>query len=251
MGFNEGFLNEDRLMYCIDGKKFDQLNGNLQHFISLILPYLDKEKPIKCCKAEPYTKPDICIYQGNQRVFVSVKHGTTEILHDEKINPFINFLREQGIDEDIINGYLLYHYGDGTTDGTGETRLAAFDARVKYDAEVRKVNEAFNKSKDFIKEFADRVMFKGVNPDAEGANVLYHGDEDYGSFISRNQLMRHLERRSYDFMTQNVHIGPFIVRPRARYPGKEIKNDDHRHKIVVSYPRLLNEVMYISGRYKF
>ena len=251
MGFNEGFLNEERLMYSIDGKTFKQLNGNLQHFVSLILPYMDKEMVIKCSKTEDYIKPDLCIYQGNQRVYVSVKHGTTETLHDEKLNPFINFLREHGIEEDVINAYLLYHFGDGTTDGTGENRLPAFDARVKYDEQVKKVNAAFNKSIDFIKEFADRVMFKGVNPDAEAADVLYHGDEDYGSFISRNQLMRHLERRNYNFMTQNVHIGPFIVRPKARYPGREIKNNDHRNKIVVSFPRLLNEVMYISGRYKF
>ena len=94
-------------------------------------------------------------------------------------------------------------------------------------------------------------MFQGVDVDAPPADVIYHGDEDFGNFASKNQFMTHLGYRNYDFMTQSVHIGPFIIRPKARYPDKEIKNDEFRHKVVVSFPRLLNEVMYVSKRYRF
>ena len=147
--------------------------------------------------------------------------------------------------------YLLYHYGDGTTDGTGKRRMSSIEVRFMFDERIKKMNEEFNKSKEFIKKAAERFMFQGVNPDASKAEYIYHGDPDYGVFVSRNQYMRHIEKKNWDYMQTCVHIGPFVVRPHARYANKEIRNEEHRHTVVINYPRFVQDLLYISSRYSY
>lgn len=251
MSANEGSLNEERMVVALNDKTFDELNPNLQTFILQLFPQLDKSKKINCYHAEPYTKPDIMISQGITRHFISLKTGTSDTVHNERIEPFIEFLKENGFDDYTIESFLLYHYGDGTTDGTGKKRLGVFEVRKEYDERIRALNAAFNKDKSFVKKFADRVMFKGVEPLSEPADVIYHGTEEFGVFMSRFQLMRHIDFRDWSYMQFVVHIGPFVLRPRARYPGKEIKNDDNRKFVVVNYPRLVSDMLYIRNRYLF
>ena len=42
------------------------------------------------------------------------------------------------------------------------------------------MNAKFNENRDFVKAFANRVLFQGVNPLAIPADIIYHGDEDFG-----------------------------------------------------------------------
>ena len=252
MNTSKGITVEERMVHLLNNKRYDEINENLHHFVSFLLPFLEADSKLKCCRTEDFIKPDICISQDDERKFVSVKTGLSETLHTENIISFVNFLKDNGIDDYTVESYLLYQYGDGTTDGSGENRMSSVETRFKMNERIKRMNGMFNSSKTFIKAFADRVMWKGVNPQAESADYLYHGDEDFGSFISRNQIMRHIELRRWDYMTSVVHIGPFILRPKARYPGgREVKNDDFRKRVVVSYPKLLSDIMYISRRYKF
>ena len=246
-----GIENEEKMVANLNGKTFDSLNNNLQFFIYYLFPKLDKNKKIACFQTENFIKPDICVSQENELRFVSLKYGQSETLHNENIKTFINFLKEHGISDYTIETYLLYHYGDGTINGTGKRRMSSVEVRFMYNDRINKMNEEFNASKQFIKDFADRVMFQGVNPEASRADYIYHGDPDYGVFISRNQFMRHIEKKNWDFMQTCVHIGPFVVRPHARYSNKEIRNEEHRHTVVVNYPRFVQDLLYISSRYSY
>ena len=172
-------------------------------------------------------------------------------MHEEQLDRFIQFLKECGISDESINTYLLYHYGDGTIDGTGKRRMNSIEVRFAYDEKIRKMNDEFNSSKEFIKKFADRVMFQGVNPSASMAEYIYHGDVDYGIFCSRNQFRRHIEKKSWEYMQTCVHVGPFVIRPHARYSNKEIRDEEYRHTVVINYPRFVQDLAYISSRYAY
>lgn len=251
MSVNEGLLNEERMIVALNHKLFDELNANLQTFVLQLIPELDKRKRINCYKAEEYTKPDIVISQGDKVRYVSLKTGTSDTMHNEKIEPFVEFLKENGFDDYTIESFLLYHYGDGTTDGTGERRMGVYEVRQKYDKRITAMNAAFNKDKEFVKKFADRVMWQGVNPLAMPADVIYHGTEEYGTYMSKFQMSRHIERKDWSYMVFAVHVGPFIIRPKARYPGREIKNDENRRIVVVNYPRIQADIPWIRNRYLF
>ena len=246
-----GIENEEKMCLSFNNKNYYELNKNLQLLAYYLFPRLDKEKNFRCFQTENFIKPDICISQESEMKYVSLKYGQSETLHNENIKTFVNFLRDSNISEETIETYLLYHYGDGTTDGTGKRRMSSIEARFAYDDRIRKMNEEFNNSKTFIKKAAERFMFQGVNPDANKAEYIYHGDPEYGVFCSRNQFMRHIEKKNWEYMTTCVHIGPFVIRPHARYSNKEILNESHRHTVVVNYPRFVQDLIYISSRYSF
>ena len=111
------------------------------------------------------------------------------------------------------------------------------------------MNDEFNNSKELIKAFAERVMWQGVDKYTEHADVLYHGDTEYGVFMSRSQFKKFIERRSWKFMVKCVHIGPFVIRPKARYSNGEIKHEQLRKLVKVCYPRLIHDTTYLCKLY--
>ena len=251
MNTSIGIINEENFVKSLNGKMFNEVNKNLQLLLYYIFPHIDKSKKFTCYRTEYLIKPDIVISQESTMKFLSLKYGQSETLHNENILTFIQYLRESGISEETIETYLLYHYGDGTLDGTGEKRMNSIEVRFTYDERIKKMNAEFNSSKEFIKEFADRVMFQGVNPSASMAEYIYHGDVDYGVICSRNQFRRHIETKNWDYMTTCVHVGPFVLRPHARYANKEIRNEESRKTVEVNYPRLCQDITYISLRYAY
>lgn len=246
-----GIENEENFVKSIDNKTYFELTKHLQYFLHYLFPVINDSVKFHCFQTRNFCKPDVCISLESEMRYVSLKYGECETVHNENIITFKKFLEENGISKEAINTYLLYHYGDGTTDGTGKRRLGSVEVRFHYEKEIIKLNEELNKSKDFVKKFAERVMFQGVNPQANCAEYIYHGDIDYGVFMSKYQMMQHLDKKNYDYMTSCVHIGPFVVRPHARYSNKAIRNEEHRHTVVVNYPKIIQDIMYIFPRYPF
>lgn len=249
-----GFEIEEKLCESINNKTYYELNKNLQYLVFYLFPHLNKDISFNCFRTNNFSKPDICVSQERDLKYISVKTGQSEGVHNEYIKTFIQFLKENGISDESIETYLLYHYGDETTDGTGKRRMNTIEVRFTYDDRIRKLNEEFNASRDFIKKFADRVLFQGVDPNAMKAEFIYHGDVEFGVFCSRNQIMRHIEKRNWNYMQTCVHVGPFTIRPHARYARSTYNNEkheDHRHIVAVNYPRFLQDLMYISSRKQY
>ena len=77
-------------------------------------------------------KPDIWIKIGNEIKFISVKEGSGNSVHQEPFKDFCKFLEDINVSEETVNHLKLYHYGDDTLDGSGETRLSTSDIKTKY-----------------------------------------------------------------------------------------------------------------------
>lgn len=243
-----GNMNEDYMVKNIDGKTFSELNENLQHFLCIVFPDIKDSDKLRAYKTENYIKPDMVVECNGIRKFISVKYGNSETVQTESLLTFLDFLRKNGIDEYSIESYLLFHYGDGTTDGTGRFRLSSVETRFKMHDRLKKLNEALNQDKDFVLAFVNRMMWDGVNPQADKAEFLYHGDPEYGVFMNKNQMTKHLSVKNWDFMDSCVHVGPLVIRPKYRYSNKEIANEEMRHYVTITYPRLVSDILYISSR---
>ena len=251
MDTNIGIQNEENFVKAINNKTYDELSKHLQYFLHFLFPVIDTSKKFHCSMTTNYIKPDICISLESEMQYVSLKYGQSDVFHNENILTFIEFLRKNDISEESIKTYLLFHYGDGTTDGTGKNRYTAVELRFHYREELQKLNEELNKNKEFVKKFVDRAMFQGVNSLANRADYIYHGDPDYGIFLSRYQLLNRIETKNFSFMTECVHIGPLVLRPHARYSNKTVRNDQSRHIVEASYPKIVQAIMYIFPRYPF
>ena len=93
MAANHGTLREEEMVYHLDQKRVKDLNSNLYCLMQELYGVLDEEEIITAHRIEGFIKPDFVItYKGENR-YVSMKSGTSKIVHSESIKSFVLFLR--------------------------------------------------------------------------------------------------------------------------------------------------------------
>ncbi len=128
-----GFDNEDRIIEALNGKTFESLTVNLQNLIKS--SFSNYNGTIKAIKQAGQNKSDLKISIGNESHTYSIKKGTGNSIHQEPIEPFLEFLAQNyGIDEEMKNNLRLFIWGDSTLDGSGDVanRLSAPQLKKQY-----------------------------------------------------------------------------------------------------------------------
>ena len=250
MNTTTGIQNEENFVNAINGHKLSEMNNNIQYFLRTIYPFAENDDIFYCYRTEDFIKPDICIEWRNENTFVSLKFGVSNTIHGESTESFVNFLRSLGTSERAIKIIKLFAFGDGTTDGTGEVRKSGIEVRYELRKEIIELNKELNSNKQFIKDVVDRLLFQGVDPLAYKAKYVYHGSIEYGDFVSRKQVLKHIDNKTWAFM-DCPHIGPIVFRPHARYAEKTILNEKHRKELVFTWPNLIPDIRYIAKRYNW
>lgn len=252
MPMNDGLLKEDEVIYLLNNRKVSDLTNNMRSFVRSLFGVLDDNYVVKCYRVEdPNIKTDFVIEYDNRKRFVSMKSGKAVMVHNEILQNFISFLRDRGISERTLETIMLFHYGDGTIDGSGGENRMGFEEVVESLRErIKEANDELNADMDFILAVVDRCMFKGAKEDAVEADCIYFGDRDYGIVATKNQFIRHIKKRGFDFY-DHLHIGPLLFRPDARYVNREITYERKRNRIVGYWPNLRADMEYMSKRYNY
>lgn len=250
MASNKGYTNEKLIVEALNNKKYSEINSNLQTFIRDLFSYQDEDCLIKCEQIDGVYKPDIAITYKGITYNVSIKSGRADMLHGENIKTFIPFLRRMGVSEETLKTIVLFHYGDGTYDGSGPKRETSYNAYMMYRNRIKKANEELNKEEDFIDKVLERIMYQGVDPHAPGVDFLYFGTPEYGVAVSKKQIATYIRKRNWKFLN-NLHIGPIFIKPHARYANTSIKSQTLRDKVHCYWPHLCEDLDRISKRYTF
>ena len=249
MSLSKGYLHEDEMIEFLNNKKISSLSNNLRKFIIELFGVVDPDKMVYCEYAIEYTKPDFVVTYDGKKKYVSMKSGNAEVVHHEKIETFLSFLRALGVSEETIKTILLHQYGDGTIDGTGKERIPIDELKYNLRFQIEEANKELN-DVDVIKAVTDRVLFQGVNNEVPAADAIYHGTFEYGVTVNKKQIMKYIIKKALRWHYYNsLHIGPFFIRPHARYIGTEIKNPKSRSMIDLHWPRLSVDFEYIARNF--
>ena len=142
MGDNtSGFENEDELIEYLNSKKIKDLNSNMKDFIFFIFGNIDEENIIQATSGKSGQKPDMIITINNVIKRISIKKGTGNSVHQEKVDVFVEFLESINISNETINKLLKFHWGDGTSDGTGSQRISSSDYKQQFPEEIEMINK--------------------------------------------------------------------------------------------------------------
>lgn len=245
---NVGLLKEKELVLALNDKQICDLNQNLKFMVKEIFGFVDEKQKLKCELIDGYIKPDFSITYNGITKYVSMKSGRSKDVHQENIKKFILFMRGLNISKKTQQTILLYQYGDLTMDGSGKERLPYEELRYRLRERISEANEELNSNKEFIKTIVNRVIFKGTFEENTPADFVYFGDVNYGVVVSKKQIYRFIEVKNQKFIS-NLHIGPIMFRPHARYIGKEIKNENNRHLIDFYWPNYEADLRYIARRF--
>ena len=250
MASNNGILNEIQIASLIDGRKLSEINLNLQTMLRMIFPNASANDIFEAKQLDDIYKPDIYVKHNETKRYISVKMGHTTEVHSEQIQSFIDFLKKRGVSQETLDTILLHHFGDGTLDGTGTKRLNTMELTFKYQDRIKAANDELNASYDLIMDVFHRAMVQGLDPLANCVDYFYFGTPDYGNIVCYHQISTYIHKKCWGYFNC-LHIGPFFIKPRARYVDKEIVSEYRRNLCIFYWPNLAEDIDYIGHRFTF
>ena len=248
MAYNHGEQKEKIISDKINKKLFKNLDGNSKMIVSTIFPHVKPNDMLISGIVEEYIKPDIYIALNDETHYISIKTGVSNNLHQEYLDKFCTVLKEKGISDKTIRTIRLFHYGDSTTDGTGKEIKSDITIRKELEEDFKEANIELNKDRKIVVDLIYRFIFKGTKKENIEADYIYHGEPNYGIIVSKNQVMKQVEMKTYSFYN-NIHIGPVMFRPHSRSSHKSEKYPMYRQKMGFYWPNFINDLKYIKDHY--
>ncbi len=245
---NIGRLKEDEFVEALNNKRAGELSHNMKHILREMFGFFKEDDIVKCALVDHYQKPDFYIEFKGEKKYVSLKSGSSTTVAQEGLKQFLAFLREWNLSEEGQKTFLYYHFGDGTLDGSGNKRLDYFELVRRLQTRIVALNKELNANKEFVKAVIERCLFKGTWEGNIEADYIYHGDVNYGVVCSKAQILKHVDKRTWEYM-DNLHIGPIQFRPHARYINDRIKKEEYRWKVDFWWAKLSADLEYIAERY--
>jgi hypothetical protein len=181
-----GFENEDRIIEALNGKTIESLTPNLQELIKS--SFSNYGGVITAIKQAGKNKSDLEISIGNESHTYSIKKGIGNSIHQEPIEPFLEFLAQNyGIDEEMKNNLRLFIWGDGTLDGRGciSDRLSASQFKKQHPQVVISIQNFFDTIK---KPLIKRFLIEGVQSNSS-AEFVYYGTAESGVCCKSDKIV--------------------------------------------------------------
>ena len=243
---NDGFINEIELIDYINCNSWNSLNSNIKKFLMFTFgsSFNANQKFIarKCDGGQ--VKPDLLITHNGVSKYVSVKKGSGNSVHQEKISVFFPLIGDM-FGEKVLNNLKLFHYGDGTIDDTGKTRLSASECQYEYSREIRELNLVFNKP-DSLVFFLNRFLFIGNVSSTLIVDVVYHGTIDSGLWASRDELINYFTNNN--FTSNALHFGSLTYQVWGRNNDFVAVHPDRRYVMQVKWGSCKNDLMAITRK---
>lgn len=244
MGNNKsGFENEDELIEHLNNKKVKELNKNLKDFIFFLFDSVDEESNIQATTEKSGQKPDMIIVINDNIKKISIKKGTGNSVHQEKVDVFAEFLASINIPNDLINELLRFHWGDGTCDGTGNQRISSFEYKREFPEKIEIINAEFNKE-DNLKQFINRFIMQGKSNKYDTVDALYYGNVEKGHWATKEEIIEYIVNNTFEL--DSVHFGPLTYQIWNRCLNFNPKTEERRKVMQVKWGSLYNDLLNIE-----
>ncbi|MCM1083653.1 MAG: hypothetical protein NC393_06780 [Clostridium sp.] len=242
---SDGFANETEIInYLNDSRYYENLNANMRAFLSFLFQGADLEGlPIHAIKPTGMVKPDVAITINSTTRYVSVKKGSGNSVHQEKLNVFESYLRNCGINETAITYLKEFHYGDGSIDGNGGKRVSANDWISSNFRKVAEINRAFSNS-GFLTSFFDRVLFVGNVSPAPTVDAIFHGNINSALWASREEIISYLLQQRNT--PSSIHFSKLTYQVWNRNLNHNPNTADRRHVMQIKWTSMSNDLGYIK-----
>lgn len=232
MGNNSaGFSMEKTISNYLNEKSLCQLNENMQNFLKWLFGkalhtntkiYSDIVPKI----GRKNAKADFWIRVGDITKNISLKIGSGNSVHQEKLSEFCDFLRSINVNEEVINNLKLFHYGDDTIDGKGEERFSAQKIKEKYKDKIHLANKELNKT-SVLRKILERVLIKGTTTKPVEVDAFYHGFLDNGVWASRDEVIDYLINNIPDTMA-GIQFSKLTYQPWTRDEHRVARHPERR-----------------------
>lgn len=241
----DGFDNENLLIENLNNKRYIELNDNLKKFVKYINNDIQDNDILYCEKHAGLNKTDLTLIINNKSFNISVKKGTGNSVHQEKLEDFIIFLDKNydDLNDDIIQAIKLFIWGDGTLDGTGklENRIDARTFHKENPELINIIKNFFYKHKhDLIKRFLITGLKSEISPD-----FIYYGSVDEGVCISAKYALEWLCDDKNE-SNSSIPVGRLTFQAWNRNINGGDKSEHKRGVIQLKWAQIKNDLILMN-----
>lgn len=247
--FNNGLKNEFDIIKYLHNKKVTDLSDNWKRALSKVFKYFDEDTRhfVTSRKVDGVDKGDIFVGFRRQLRSISIKSGEDVTLHGERLSTFCGFLKWLGISDESIDTLKLYHFGDGTLDGTGDVHYDVNTLKEMYKDRIKAFNEEVN-NPIYLKKIYDRFIWRGTLTQKVGCDFIYYGNVEQGIMVECIPLVEYLLKQPIPY-SNSIHFGPLYYLPKYRGLKKFDPENKGRYYINIKWPRMLEElVVYLESK---
>lgn len=238
----EGFANEKAIIdYVNECQFFSNFNSNFKSFLRFCFKDIDSNKEFVAGKTLAGTKPDLFIIHNNQTCYISVKSGSGNSVHQENVLNFIKFLQIEGMKKTITDALLRFHYGDGTIDNTGTTRISSNEYIKTHIDEISTLNKELNKP-DYLSDLLERILFVGNVKNGKRINIIYHGTIENAKRATVDEVKNYLTKYFEKQDNSGVHISNLNYQVRNRNLKFNKKTENRRYVMQIKWSTLYSDL---------
>ena len=247
---SHGNSNEIEIANYLNGKKYKDLNLTMKEFIKYIclskhITYCDETVILSNYVTNNKKKEDIYITIENIKMGISLKMGSGNSCHQEKIEDFVSYItNKMSATERICNLWRHFIWADGTLDGNGPTakgpdgkipnRCGTTKYKKKYPAERQELQKFLN---DNLPALIEHSVFVGEhNSDVD---FIYHGTYKQGRWISKDEIIEFQKSQSNTNGRACLYLGNLTV--QMWNPSENGNNEKKRGQIQFKYGQMEND----------
>lgn len=240
----DGFENEILIYNALNNKKFSELNRNLKKMVTELDGDVSPNTLIKAYKKAGLNKTDLIVEVNGLDYNISIKKGTGNSVHQEKVEEFIDFLDDKyHITEELANDIRFFIWGDGTFDGTGPVseRLSANQFKLRYPQITSNLKEFFYLHKrDLIERFVIKGSKSNSTPD-----YLYYGTPERGIVVKAEHVLTWLSDDKNEKTSSSIPIGRLTFQAWNRNINGGDKSENKRGVIQLKWSSVGQDLLVI------
>lgn len=243
---NKGIQNEHEFVEYFNKRKVKELNPMANDFIKSIFPNVIENDIIYAIPRLDKGKTDFILIINEIEKKISLKKGYSNSIHLEKIESFVNFLINIGINEETIKLFIKFHYADGSLDGSGENRLSSENYKQLYQNEIDRINLEFNRE-DIIKKAINHFIISGRYNDS--VDVLVHGTIYDFFWINKEEIFKIMLAKKNNYST-GVHFALLYCQPWTRNLQYKQSDEYKREYVQIKWYNLSDNIIEIMAFYR-
>ena len=236
-----GYLVEITFINYLNNSLYKELNPIMQDLLKALYPYIKDNDKIIAYKYGKYAKVDIVIIVRGIKKGISIKTGSKNSVHLEKINKFSIFLLKNKFTNTMqLKKYL---YSDGTTNNTGKYRITADEYKKNNIEEINEINRQLNKIKKIL---IKRFLIKTDINYKVNVNAFIYGYVNDFLWATTDEVVECLLEK--DIYSTGVHISSLFIQNWDKNIKQNEKYEYCREYIQVKWYSLFDDFIYIMNK---
>lgn len=239
---NAVLLNKNHLIEILHEKRIKELSVPLKEMLQKLFHQNFKGNDLILLKElPPHHKANISITIGGKKKNILFIEGANPIIEKCSFGMFISFLEKEGASKETISTLKLYHYADGTENGTGKNLMsnALFYPLMKKRIAI--ANKELNQVGLLKCNLMKAIMESGFGRYPNQIDAYYYVVDNKDCFILTEELI------TYTLMIKpkdvfDLFIGPLHIDGAIDIINGHKLNYNYKEDVSFSFPLLYSTI---------